>query len=65
MTNALMIDDAATKADQLSTLLDALVSGYDTMSNEDRKTLIGLAYDLSGPVSTWLQDTFKCAEVTQ
>ncbi|ULH10622.1 hypothetical protein MF265_22320 [Serratia marcescens] len=65
MTNTLMIDDAATKAGQLCALLDALVSGYDGMSNEDRKTLIGLAYDLSGPVSGWLQGAFKRAEVTQ
>ncbi|HEJ7887088.1 TPA: hypothetical protein SMI12_004097 [Serratia liquefaciens] len=65
MANTLMIDDAATKANQLCTLLDALVSGYDAMSSEDRKTLISLAYDLSGPVSTWLQDAFKRAEVTQ
>lgn len=64
-TNALMIDDAATKADQLCTLLHALVNGYDEMDNEERKTLVGLAFDLSNPVASWLMDAFKKAEVTQ
>lgn len=64
MANTPMIDDAATKADQLCALLDTLVSDYDGMSHENRKVLIGLAYDLSGPVATWLLDAFKRAEVT-
>lgn len=52
--NLLTIEDIRKNAESLFFLLEEIESNFSEMSEEKKEALIGLAFELSGKVSSWL-----------